>query len=195
MMNPYEQLKADITSCRKCRLRFDHEPQPIFFGSSHPAVMQISQAPSRKVQKSGLPFSDQSGKTLREWYQITEAAFYDPNHFYMTSVGYCYPGCQSHGDKAPIIECADRFLQRELKIIEPQIYIIIGSYAARFLFGSETALEDLIFQDQILCGKCAYVLPHPSPRNRRWLHEHPQFLQKRMPIIAEHLHRLLKEHE
>lgn len=190
-MSPYEQLKADITSCRRCQIQFDYEPRPIFFGNQRPAVMQISQAPSRRVHESGLPFNDQSGKTLREWYGIAEADFYRPDHFYMTSVGHCYPGRQSQGDKAPMLECAKQFLQRELKIIEPQLYIIIGSYAARFLFGKECSLDNLIFHDQTLCDKQAYVLPHPSPLNRRWLNEHPQFLKERMPIIADRIHQLI----
>lgn len=194
-MNEYDQLKADILSCRECCQRFDHEPRPIFFGSAHPAVMQISQAPSRRVHESGLPFSDQSGKTLRAWYRISDDDFYHPDHFYITSIGHCYPGRQSHGDKAPVSACAKRFLQRELALIEPQIYIIIGQYAARWIFGDDQALDDLVFHNQVLNGKCAYVLPHPSPLNRRWLNEHPQFLQERMPTIANHLHQLLKKHE
>lgn len=193
MTDSYEQLKTDICTCRKCANRFDHEPRPIFFGHRQPIVMQISQAPSRRVQASGLPFSDQSGKTLRKWYGISDAEFYHPDHFYMTSVGHCYPGRQAKGDKAPIIACAERFLHRELALIEPQLYIIIGQYAARWLFPEMTSMADLVFHDQTLNGKCAYVLPHPSPLNRRWLGEHPQFLQERMPQIANHLQQLLKK--
>lgn len=192
-MNSYEQLMAEIATCRQCREQFGYEPRPILFGHPRPMVMQISQAPGRKVHESGLPFSDQSGKTLRKWYRIAEEDFYHPDHFYMTSVGHCYPGRQSHGDKAPMMDCAKRFLQRELAIIEPQLYVVIGSYAARFLFGEDASFEDLIFHDQTLCSKRAYVLPHPSPLNRRWLLEHPHFLQERMPVIADHIHQLLKK--
>lgn len=67
--------------------------------------MQISQAPSIRVQECGLPFYDASGKKLKEeWYQISEECFYDEDLFYITSIGHCYPGKASSGDKIPPYE-------------------------------------------------------------------------------------------
>lgn len=58
------------------------EPHPIFQGSLDSKIFQISQAPSRRVMETGLPFNDASGKKLKqEWYQITDEQFYDPRLF------------------------------------------------------------------------------------------------------------------
>ena len=42
---------------------------------------------------------------------------------------------------------------------------------------------DLIFNDQVFNGKPAYVLPHPSPLNRRWFKTYPEFEAKRVKEI------------
>ena len=76
-----------------------HTSQDRFFqGNPHAKIFQISQAPSIHVHESGLPFNDASGKRLRqEWYQISDACFYDPNNFYIASMGHCYPGKKERG--------------------------------------------------------------------------------------------------
>lgn len=186
-MNSFEQLKADLQSCQKCQDILT--PQPIFQGQQNSRIMQISQAPSKKVMETGKPFNDASGqKLLKDWYQISREQFENPNHFYITSIGRCYPGkAKTTGDNPPIIMCANHFLKKELEIIEPQIYIVIGSYAAHYLFPNES-LESLVFQDHLYRGKPLYVLPHPSPLNRKWLKDHPQFEKERMPMIRKIIH-------
>lgn len=183
-MNEFNKLKSDLLNCQKCKDIFDYPPKPIFQGQQDSYIMQISQAPSKKVMETGKPFNDMSGKKLlNDWYQITREQFDDPQNFYVTSVGRCYPGkAKNTGDKPPVYDCADMFLKRELEIIEPQIYIIIGSYAAKYFF-NDIDLEDLVFHDHIYKGKLLYVLPHPSPLNRRWLKEHPQFENERIVEI------------
>lgn len=192
-MSPFEQLKYEIQTCRVCAAQFSHEPKPIFQGMPSAKIMQISQAPSKKVMESGLPFHDMSGKKLKqEWYEISDEVFYQPEMFYISSIARCFPGRnQRNHDLPPVKACAQRFLNRELELVHPQLYLIIGSYAARYLFGREQTLEELIFHDQELMGKKAYVLPHPSPLNQKWLRDHPEFEQQRMPEIRSVLHKCL----
>ncbi|MGC4019488.1 MAG: uracil-DNA glycosylase family protein [Muricomes sp.] len=88
-----QQLKKEILQCRECEELFGYEPHPVFFGHSESKIMQISQAPSLLVHKTGKPFNDLSGKKLRqEWYQIEDEVFYNSDYFYITSVAHCYPG-------------------------------------------------------------------------------------------------------
>jgi len=183
-MNEFEQLKKDLLSCQICQNIL--EPRPIFQGKQNSHIMQMSQAPSRKVMETGKPFYDVSGqKLLEDWYQITREQFDNENNFYITSVGRCYPGkAKTTGDKPPVLQCADYFLAKELKIVKPEIYVVIGSYAAHYLFPNES-LESLIFRDHTFYGKPLYVLPHPSPLNRKWLKDHPWFEQERMAEIRK----------
>lgn len=188
----FERLKYDLLSCRSCKDIFAHEPKPIFQGVQKSKIMQISQAPSRKVMLEGKPFYDESGKRLKqEWYQISDEQFYDPHNFYIASMAHCYPGKGKHsGDAKPPEKCAHMWLMREIELVDNEVYIIIGGIAAAHMFPKQN-LEELIFHDQVLYGKPAFVLPHPSPLNRRWWKTHPSFEQERMPYIRSILHHFL----
>lgn len=191
-MTEFEQLKHSIQSCRKCKTLFEHDPVPIFRGYHDAFIMQISQAPSLKVQQSNLPFNDVSGKKLKyDWYDINDETFYNEHNFYITSIGHCYPGkAKCQGDKKPPKQCADTWLKKEMDVVQNKIYVIIGAIAASYLF-PEMEFDTLVFNNQQLNGKLTFVLPHPSPLNCRWLHNHPAFEEERMPYIRDVVKSLL----
>ena len=190
----FEQLKTQLQHCRVCENQMKDEPHPIFQGSLDSKIFQISQAPSRRVMETGLPFNDASGKKLKqEWYQITDEQFYDPRLFYIASIARCYPGkAKGSGDLRPPKHCAQLYLQRELELVQPQRIVLIGSYAAQWLF-PELSLEDLIFQTQDFRGIPVFTLPHPSPLNRKWLKDHPDFELRRMPEIRAQIHAAIRK--
>lgn len=187
------QLKQDILKCRACETLFGFEPHPVFLGHEHSKIMQISQAPSKRVHETLKPFNDASGKRLKqEWYQIQDHEFYNPDYFYIVSMAHCYPGRNKHGnDHHPPKQCYKRWVEKEITAIQNQIYIIIGAQAAGVLLPN-VPFQDLVFHNQILHGKPAFVLPHPSPLNFRWLQEHPEFLEKRIIEIRAVIKDVLK---
>ena len=190
----FERLKVQLQNCRECRQQIKDEPRPVFQGNLDSKIFQISQAPSRRVMETGLPFNDASGKKLKqEWYQITDAEFYDPALFYIASIARCYPGkAKGSGDLRPPKQCAELYLRRELELVQPQRIILIGSYAAQWFY-PELALEELIFQTQSFRGIPVFTLPHPSPLNRKWLKDHPDFEQRRMPEIRAQIHAVIRK--
>lgn len=188
----YNQLKKDILSCRLCHQRFGFKPHPVVFGDFDAKIMQISQAPSQTVHRTLRPFSDASGQRLRHsWYRISDDAFYDPHNFYITSVAHCFPGkTPPGGDRPPPKICAKTWLWQEMALVQNQIYIIIGKNAADVLFPKQS-FATLVFNNQSLQGKPAYVLPHPSPLNVKWFKDHPLFEAQRMPQIMAAVHHTL----
>ena len=75
-------LQNEIAQCRMCRDLFGFEPHPVIQGNQDAKIMQISQAPSKRVHETGKPFHDASGRTLRgEWYHIADTDFYNPEIF------------------------------------------------------------------------------------------------------------------
>lgn len=185
-------LHDKIRSCRQCWTDFGFEPHPIVFGSPNAKIMQISQAPSRCVHDTGKPFNDASGKRLRsEWYKIADADFYNPENFYIVSIAHCYPGKNpGGGDRRPPKSCADQWLAQELQLVENEIYILIGGTAVSYFFPNQK-LTPLVFQNLKINGKETFVLPHPSPLNRKWFRDYPEFLEKRVFEIQTAVHRVL----
>lgn len=186
------RLQAQIRQCRLCQDSFGFEPRPIVLGNRNAKIMQISQAPSKTVHETGRPFNDASGRKLRgEWYHSSDRDFYDPDLFYIVSMAHCYPGkAPGGGDRRPPKVCAERWLSREMDLVDNSLYIIIGGIAAAFFFPGRS-LTSLVFEDHQLQGKPAYVLPHPSPLNVKWFMDYPQFETERMPRIREEVHRAL----
>lgn len=191
-MTELEKLQAQLRACRHCEGML--EPRPVVHGNPGAPILQVSQAPGKKVHETGIPFNDASGRRLRQdWYQISDAQFYDPDLFYITSMGHCYPGKGKTGDKKPPRCCFDLWTMREIELKSgTRMMLVIGREAASRLFPKREFTE-LVFQDQEYDGIPCYVLPHPSPLNVRWFRMHPEFETQRMPVIREKLHQVLRE--
>lgn len=193
-INTIEELIPELKKCRKCQEEFGYEPRPVVWGSPNAKIMQISQAPSKKVHEIGRPFSDLSGKKLRQnWYEITDEQFYNGDNFYITTVGHCFPGKSGRNnyDKKPPKCCYEMWTKKEIELKKnTQLYLIVGGEAASRLF-PKRKLTDLVFEDLTINGIKAYVLPHPSPLNIKWFKDHPEFERDRLPQIRKAIHQLI----
>lgn len=169
---------------------------PIQMGNPCARIVIIGQAPSRNGMANHKHFFDQTGKKLRhEWLKISDEDFYNPDLFYLTALGLVFPGKDKNGgDKRPDLAIPRKWLKQELSLLDPELFLILGRMASNFLFPHQD-FEELIFNDQELLGKKAFVLPHPSPLNIKWLKDHPKFLGKRLPEVRQEVHKILDEGE
>lgn len=188
----FEELIKQIKECHYCEKKFGFVPRPVVWGKKNSKIVQISQAPSNNVSKTLKPFTDMSGKTLKyEWYQINDKEFYDENNFYIGALAHCYPGKDKNGnDKLPPKCCFKMWVEKEIKAVDNEIYVLIGAKAAKTFFPEEDFV-DLVFKDNYWNGKLTLVLPHPSPLNKRWLKEHPMFMEQRIYEIRKIVHDII----
>lgn len=188
----FEKLKNEIEKCDYCKEKFGFNPHPIFWGKQNSKIVQISQAPSKNVHKSMKPFTDMSGKTLKyDWYQITDTEFYNMDNFFIGALAHCYPGKDKNGnDRQPPKCCFEKWIEKELKILDNEIYVIIGAKASKKFFPNDN-FEDLIFRNNQWNNKLTIVLPHPSPLNRKWLKEHPKFMNERIIEVRNIIHGII----
>lgn len=182
----FEKLKTNILKCNLCEKKFGFKPHPVFSGNQKSKIVQISQAPSKTVHETLIPFNDMSGRKLKyEWYQITDEEFYNPNNFYIVSLAHCYPGKDKNGkDKLPPKECYHKWIKKELKFVDNKIYVFVGAKATNMFFPHQS-FNELVFKNNIYNGKLALVLPHPSPLNIKWLKDNPKFLKTRINEIRK----------
>lgn len=83
--------------------------------------------------------------------------------------------------------CAEKWLKQELSFLDPMLYIIIGRHSANFFFPSRKFTK-LVFENLVVNNKQTFVLPHPSPANKKWFKDNPTFESVRLQSIREAVH-------
>ena len=182
-----EKLLSEVRACTICKEHLPNHPKPIIRASSKSKILIIGQAPGQKVQNSGIPWDDASGKVLREWLGVDSDSFYNTELFAIMPMGFCYPGASKTGDLPPRKECAVNWHKRMSdKMLRIQLTLLIGKYAQDYYL-KQNAKENLTetvknYADYLP----AYIpLPHPSPRNNIWIKKNSWFKADVIPLLQE----------
>lgn len=191
-VEPLDQLVSQIRKCTLCE-GLPLGPKPIVQASTSARILIVGQAPGRITHVKGRAFDDASGKRLREWLGVREDVFYDPAQIAIVPMGFCFPGVGTGGDAAPRPECA-RHWRRPLLDAMPgiQLSILLGRHALDWHLGSgkNVTLTETV-QNWRAYWPDYLPLPHPSPRNNRWLKRNPWFAQDIIPVLQDRVRCLL----
>jgi len=189
-----DALLAEVRACRVCEAHLPLGPRPVLRADARARVLIVGQAPGTRVHATGIPWNDPSGDRLRAWLAVDRDAFYDERRFAIIPAGLCYPGRGRSGDLPPRPECAPLWHPR-LRALLPDIglTLLVGQYAQAFYLGDRRkgTLTDTVrawveYLPEFL------PLPHPSPRNTRWLAVNPWFEQDVIPALRKRVHALLE---
>lgn len=190
-----KKLLTEISACSICKKHLPFAPRPVLQAGPGAKILIIGQAPGIKVQQTGKPWDDASGKKLREWLTVDEETFYNPQIIALVPMGFCYPGKGSSGDAPPRPECAPQWhklLLTSMKKVE--LIILVGQYAQRYYLG-EKAGENLTATVKLFKQYLPqyFPLPHPSPRNRFWLLQNKWFEKETIPLLQKKVSAILKK--
>lgn len=186
-------LLTEVRACTACAEHLPAGPRPVVQVGPGAPIVLIGQAPGRRVHESGVPWDDPSGDRLRDWLGVDRDRFYDPASFALVPMGFCFPGTGSGGDLPPRPECAPLWHDRILGHLAPdRLTVLLGRYAIeRYLPERSSTLTETVraWRDHLP----TVVVPHPSPRNTRWLRNNPWFADEVLPAlraeVAERLSR------
>lgn len=183
-MSTLAALLRRVRACELCSACLPLGPRPIVQCHGSARILIAGQAPGRKVHESGIPFQDASGDRLRSWLGITPEVFYDERKVAIVPMGFCFPGTGPSGDLAPRPECAPAWRSQLLgHLKQVQLTLVIGRFAqAHHLPGAGSSVTEVV-QSWRKHGPSVIPLPHPSPRNNRWLVQNPWFEAELLPII------------
>lgn len=182
-------LLERIRGCRLCEAHLPLGPRPVLRAAAGARVLIVGQAPGRRVHETGIPWNDPSGDLLRAWLDIDRETFYDASRIAIVPAGFCYPGKGRAGDLPPRPECAPAW-HAPLRALLPHIRLtlLIGQYAqAHYLGDARKATLAATVRARAEYGPEFLPLPHPSPRNRRWLRLNPWFDAEVVPELRERL--------
>lgn len=185
-------LLESIQQCRLCAGQLPLPPKPVFQFQPGAPILIVGQAPGLKAHQSGTPFDDASGERLRNWLGVDRDSFYNPAHFALLPMALCYPGRGASGDLPPPSLCAQRWRQPLLDALgTPKLTVLLGQYAVRWHLETRAPLSEVVRHwrehwPQLL------PLPHPSPRNSRWLTQHPWVEAEIIPALRQEVARILR---
>ncbi|MCG8652833.1 MAG: uracil-DNA glycosylase family protein [Pirellulales bacterium] len=156
-------------------------------------ILIIGQAPGRRVHASGVPWDDPSGDRLRSWLGVERSKFYDADVVALIPMGFCYPGAGTSGDLPPRPECAATWHASLLaKLANTQLTLLIGRYAqAHYLTDSTGQTLTETVQNWRQYAPDTFPLPHPSPRNNRWLKKNAWFEAELLPALQQQVLQVL----
>ena len=181
----FERLLAEVRACQLCAEHLPNPPRPVLRASPSASLLIVGQAPGRRVHESGIPWNDPSGVLLREWLRLDRDAFYDERRVAIIPVGFCYPGTGDSGDLPPRPECAPHWHPKlRAKLPAIRLTLLVGSYAHSYYLGArrKKTLADTVRARAEYFPEF-FPLPHPSPRNRLWLKNHPWFERDVVPQL------------
>jgi len=182
-----DALLREVRACRLCEAQLPLGPRPVLRADPRARILIVGQAPGTRVHATGIPWNDPSGDRLRDWLQVDRDAFYDERRFAIIPAGLCYPGRGRSGDLPPRPECAPLWHPR-LRALLPAIglTLLVGQYAQAYYLGARrkpTLTATVHAWREYLPG--FLPLPHPSPRNTRWLRMNPWFTRDVLPELRD----------
>lgn len=190
------EMLTFLSKIRKCEVCTEHlplGPRPVVQLSPLSKIIIIGQAPGRRVHTTGIPWNDASGSKLREWMNVDETCFYDPDCFSILPMGFCYPGKGKSGDLPPRPECAPLWHPEIFKYFKSKpLILLIGQYAQRYYLKRhfKGSLTETVKNYQGFLP-AFFPLPHPSPRNQNWVRINPWFMEETIPELRSKIGALL----
>lgn len=193
-MRALAALLRDVRACELCAASLPLGPRPVLQCHGSARILIAGQAPGRKVHESGVPFQDASGDRLRLWLGITPTVFYDERKIAILPMGFCFPGTGSSGDLPPRPECAPAWRLKLLgHLNQLKLTLVIGQYAQQHHMPEAGSSVTEVVQSWREHWPNTVPLPHPSPRNNRWLSQNPWFERELLPVLRARVAAVLSD--
>lgn len=193
-MTDFARLLTRVRACTLCSEQLPHPPRPVVQADPAARILIAGQAPGRRVHESGVPFDDPSGDRLRYWMGLSRKEFYDPTVLAILPMGFCYPGTGTSGDLPPRPECAPAWREELLAGLSAvELTLVIGAYAHTWHLDARGERVTDVVRRWKERWPTVVPLPHPSPRNRRWLAKNPWFEEEVLPALRERIAEVLGE--
>ncbi|UCE26209.1 MAG: uracil-DNA glycosylase [Candidatus Coatesbacteria bacterium] len=131
-----ELLASEAVRCEDCRActLYNTRTNAVYGdGDIDARVMFIGEAPGAEEDKQGLPFVGRAGKLLD---RLLEEVGLRRGEVYITNVLKCRP--PENRDPAPEeVDACLPFLQRQMKLIAPDLIITLGLHATQLLLDTK----------------------------------------------------------
>jgi len=173
-----KKLHQKIQVCQRCPLWKTRTNTVPGEGSTASRTMIIGQAPGREEDKTGRPFVGRAGQFLNQLLKLSKIK---REKIFITSPIKCFPPKNRKPTKKEIETCLP-YLKKQIEIINPQKFILLGEVAFSVIFPNQKLKE---FRGKMIKknGKEYFATYHPAaglrfPKIRKILKEDFKKLKK-----------------
>lgn len=184
-------LGAVAVGCTRCGLHAGRQNVVFGEGSPEARVMCVGEAPGAVEDETGRPFVGRAGRLLD---RLLLTAGFAREEVYICNVLKCRP--PGNRDPRPDeIEACSPYLLRQLELIDPEVIVAFGTFAARTLLDVRESLGRLRGRTHLYAGYPVVVTYHPAAllRNPGWTRPTWEDLQRVRRIVDEGKRRVAAE--
>ena len=125
------KINREISLCVRCSLFKSREKTVPGEGNIKPKVFFIGEAPGNNEDKSGRPFCGAAGKVLDRLFNSIDLT---RKEAYITNLVKCHPPQNRKPKELEMEICSHHYLERQLKLIKPEIICTLGNSSTVFMF-------------------------------------------------------------
>ncbi len=133
------ELCSIVQGCRNCRLC--ERRRNVVFGEGNPEarLMFIGEGPGEQEDIQGRPFVGPAGQLLTKMIQAMQ---FTREEVYIANVVKCRPPGNRNPEPDEADACMD-YLKRQIALIKPEVIVLLGAVAARFLLHRQEGIRRL----------------------------------------------------
>ena len=162
-------LNMAIIGCRQCSLSETRRQALPGQGASKARLMFVGEGPEFEEDQPGRPFVGPAGQLLTKMIQAINLK---REEVYITHVIKCGPP-ENRSPKE--MEACRFFLKEEIRLVDPEILVALGSCAARTLTGSKEGVSalrgrwlDVQGKRLIVSFEPDFLLKNPAAKREAW---------------------------
>ena len=166
-------LQSVVTDCNKCELSNNRKKSIFGTGNQTASLMIIGDAPNTDDELQGKPFSGKAGTLLTA---MLKAMGYQRNEVYISNLVKCKTSENQDPSIDEVTTC-ESYLLRQIKLVQPDLILVLGGIAAQRLLKSKSTLSrlrgqlhyiDNVSTPIIVSFDPAYLLRSPNEKRKAW---------------------------
>lgn len=169
----WQALRSTVAECQKCSLANTRSNIVFGAGKETASLMILGDAPKKKDEQQGEPFSGEVGKLLTA---MLKAMGYQRKDVYISNIVKC-PIVENENFSSEAAAACEPYLLREINLLQPDLILVLGSAAAQQLLKSKSTLGRLRGQLHYIEGvnipvivsfDPSYLLQSPNEKRKAW---------------------------
>lgn len=156
-------LHERIRRCTKCRLCESRTHAVPGEGRAPARVMIVGEAPGAREDAEGRPFVGRAGRFLDE---MLIRAGLSRDRVFITNSVKCRPPENRRPYDDELAICGQRWLVRQIDLVDPRIIVLLGAQPLRQMFGGGVQLAAIHGQAREDGGRIYFATYHPAAAMR-----------------------------